>query len=252
MKAALRLPWRILRSLGRGVRSAAQKQQLRRRWACVGASSTASKSDEVRPSQRFGLERCSLVYINMQHRTDRREHFESQAASLGVNRYQRFEGVRADPGGLGCSLSHWRLLQEWSRSDAELLMVCEDDALFLASRSEIDEVIEEFVADSRLSVLALANNTPWRIPISDSLAISSEIQTMACYAVKPDAVPGLIDAARTSIARFRAGERYVFAAIDQVWKSFQREVFFAVPRRSMVVQLPGESDIEGEWRDYGV
>lgn len=251
MKSALRLPWKVLRSLGRVVKGVAQKQRLRRRWAGVVGGATANRSHEVQNPARVGLERCSLTYINMEHRTDRRGHFESQAASLGLKHYRRFEGVRADPGGLGCSLSHQRILQEWSTSDAELLMVCEDDALFLASRSEIDAVIEEFAADSRLSVLALANNTPWRIPISDSLAISSDIQTTACYVVKPDAVSGLLDAARTSIAGFRAGN-LVGAAIDQVWKSFQREVFFAVPRRRMVVQMPSHSDIEGQWKNYGV
>lgn len=204
----------------------------------------------IRSGQPIGIQRCYVVYINLEHRSDRRQSFQTQMETLDVAHFRRFEAVRAQPGGLGCSMSHDRVLSSWSPVGDQLLMVCEDDALFLASRPEIDEIIEEFAADPRLSVLALANSTPWRIPISDRLAISSDIQTTACYVAKASAVPGLIRSAQASMSAFAAKKRYAAAAIDQVWKTYQHEVFFAVPRNRAVIQMPGESDIEGGWRRY--
>lgn len=246
LTAAL-FPARLLKVLFAFPRCWIASCRLQYRWrsddggdAQAAASSPASS----------GLSDCDIVFINLSHRHDRRQNFESQMGALGIESFQRFEAVRARPGGLGCSMSHEGVLSGWFPRDGALLMVCEDDAIFLASRSELDEIIREFAANSRLSVLALANNTPWRNRISNTLAVSSDIQTTACYVVKASAISGLIRSTQVSIASFHAKRRYAASAIDRVWKRFQGEVFFAVPRRRVVIQMPSHSDIEEAWRNY--
>jgi GR25 family glycosyltransferase involved in LPS biosynthesis len=169
-----------------------------------------------------------------------------------LNKFQRFVAISADPGILGCGLSHESVLANWKGSEDRLLLVCEDDAQFLGSRDDIDAVLEDFYRNPALSVLALANNTAWNIPITERLAISSDIQTTACYAVKENIVQALLYAARRSSARLRNGEHSSLAAIDIVWKEIQRTKLFAVPRQRLVVQLPGYSDVQREQTDYGV
>lgn len=224
---------------------------MKQRWAAQRVHDNFVMGSVVSTDQKVGLDRCAIIYINLDRRDDRRTHFESQADALGVKHHRRFEAVRALPGGLGCSLSHEQLLKSWRPQEAELLMVCEDDALFVASRLEIDTVIDDFAADPRLSVLALGNKASWQVPISNRLAIATNIQTTACYVIKPHAIPNLIQTAEESVRSFRSGRPYAQSAIDHVWKRLQQRVFFAVPIQRMVIQMPGLSDIAGEWRDYG-
>jgi hypothetical protein len=169
-----------------------------------------------------------------------------------VQEYTRIDAIKASVGALGCSMSHIKALNSWEISEERLLAVCEDDAMFKKSRSELDFVVEEFFANPYLSVLCLGNNPTHVIPISGRLGISADVQTTSCYIVKHEAVGPLIAAAEQSVNMLSAGARPRRAAIDRVWKSAQQKFFFAVPLDLLVEQLPGYSDIEMSYRDYGI
>ena len=102
---------------------------------------------------RRGLERCDVVYINLAHRVDRREHFQQQMRQIAVDRYVRLDGVLATPGSLGCAISHAQALSSHYPREDRMLVVCEDDATFKMPRESIDAIVEEFFHNSNLSVL---------------------------------------------------------------------------------------------------
>ena len=204
----------------------------------------------IPPESARGVERCDVRYINLDHRSDRREDFENEVHVLGVSWHARHSATLAHPGALGCSLSHLQVLKDWEATPGRLLLVCEDDAQFVASRSELDTLIEEFAASPDLQVLALAYRTAWHIPISDRLAVSADIQTTAAYVAKPEIVPDLVAAFEDSVHRLRQGQRDRLAALDQVWKRVQRKRLFAIPRNKCVIQRAGFSDIQGALTDY--
>ncbi len=71
----------------------------------------------------------AVLYINLEHRVDRREHLLGELARAGVpaEKIHRVDAVRRDVGALGCTLSHikaFNLMLEkgWSR-----VLVLEDD-----------------------------------------------------------------------------------------------------------------------------
>lgn len=204
----------------------------------------------VTPKGGYGLERCDIRYINLDRRLDRRKDFDGEMRSLGVSWHVRVSATAASPGILGCGISHTQLLRAWKRTPHRLLFVCEDDAEFTAPRSDIDALIEEFVSIPALKVLALANRTAWHIPISEGLAISSDIQTTAAYIVKPEIIRDLGDVFDSSVQRLAAGAPSRVAALDKAWKALQREQIFAVPRSRCVVQRSGYSDIQNRAVNY--
>lgn len=197
-----------------------------------------------------GLARCDIRYLNLDHRTDRRTEFEFEMRSLGVSRYARVPAVPASPGALGCGVSHIIALREWNKSSRRLLLVCEDDAAFTVPRAVLDDLVEEFAEKSSLRVLALAHRTAWHIPISDSLAVSSDIQTTAAYVVKPDFVDDVVEVFEASVRKLRSGEPIRRSAIDIVWKQIQRDNLFAIPRQTCVIQRSGYSDVQRKRVDY--
>lgn len=246
---ALKAPVRAVRWSVRFFTAPMEARRLERVYTAQTAQSIEGVG-ATRAGTPQGLERCDIRYINLDHRSDRREEFEREMLDLNVSWHLRESAVAADPGILGCGLSHSKVLRSWDARPGRLLLVCEDDAEFVVTRPELDALIEEFVSTPALKVLTLAHRTAWNIPISERLAISSDIQTTAAYVVKPESVPGLVQAFSKSVRRLRAGAPSRTAALDKVWKEMQRQQLFALPRVPSAIQRAGYSDIERKIVDY--
>jgi GR25 family glycosyltransferase involved in LPS biosynthesis len=71
-------------------------------------------------------------YINLDKRVDRKEKIESQLKDFNVEGMQRFSAVNdLGSGPLNCKQSHYRVYEEFLKTDGEVLLVLEDDCLFL-------------------------------------------------------------------------------------------------------------------------
>jgi hypothetical protein len=244
--------YRKLRKRFKRLKVRVQRRIKRGRLGFRWLRSTTREENELKPRHAYGLDRCEVMYINLDHRQDRRIQIEEEVARLGLTKALRIPGTLAELPTIGCSQSHLNALHSWAPDENRLLLVLEDDCQFLASRKELDAVVEEFAVNAHLEVLCIANNTPWSRPISDALAISTEIQTTAAYVVKGGALRDLRAAMGDSIERLRAGEPPEKAACDIVWMGIQKKRFFAVPRTRMAIQRAGYSDIQQEHTDYGV
>lgn len=216
---------------------------------CRSCSAPATR-DAV--DSEVGLKRCDVRYINLSQRNDRREQFEGELQHLGVSWHQREEAVWEENGALGCALSHINVLAGWRSQDKELLLVCEDDLEFIGTRSDIDAVIEEFVQDPGLSILLLAHNATWQVPISQAVGISSDAQTTAAYIVRASATADVIASFQQSAAMLARGSQPGDAAIDIVWKRLQRKRVFGLAIPRLAVQRKDYSDIEKKVTDYGI
>jgi hypothetical protein len=199
----------------------------------------------------YGLDRCDVVYINLAHRLDRRIHIEEELRSLEVTAYTRFDAVLHERGSLGCARSHQEVLRDWNAAPGRLLAILEDDCTVVVARRELDALVDEFAVDDRLDVLVVANNSAWKVPISQRLATSADIQTMAFYILKQRAIPPLLRNAAQSVRRLTDGAPDHVAAIDILWKRVQKRHVFAVPRHQVARQLAGYSDIQNDVVDYG-
>ena len=69
-------------------------------------------------------------YINLEHRTDRKEHVELQLKTLGIEA-SRFDAIKMENGAIGCSLSHLKLLEQALENQYDHILIMEDDITFL-------------------------------------------------------------------------------------------------------------------------
>ena len=87
----------------------------------------------------------SGFYINLEKRTDRKNNIESQLHKLGLVGVERFNAITSlrSPQ-LGCNKSHYTLFENFIKTDGEVLLVLEDDCLFLdVIYEESDEIIND-------------------------------------------------------------------------------------------------------------
>jgi glycosyl transferase family 25 len=200
-----------------------------------------------------GIDRCDVVYINLPHRTDRRAEIESELSRMRSRNYIRFDGIRAEPGWLGCSLSHRAALSAAKVKSGRLLMVLEDDCQFLKNSSRVGDVIEEF-SSSKADVLCLSFNATRYEPLPPlrKLRRVFDARTTSCYVLKPHMIKPIHDMASLSVDLFHQGAPSRFAAFDMVWRRMQKEKIFVIPNQRLARQRPSYSDIEGHFADHGV
>lgn len=206
-------------------------------------------------SGSLGLLSCDVFFINLDRRLDRLASFQKQLGRLGLEGATRVSARSHTLGALGCAMSHLDILSHNKTQPDRLLMVCEDDCEFLMDKSELDEIIREFHANTALDVLCLAYNTTKKnkvVEVSERLAITSDTQTTACYILKPHMVKPMMHTALRSVAGLQqTGDSTVFA-IDIVWKALQQTTIFSVPLARAAIQSESYSDIEQKITNYGV
>lgn len=194
-----------------------------------------------------------IYYINLDSRKDRKSEFTLEMSKLGVLNYNRFSAVKDNPGGLGCSRSHQAVLEIAIEKNLDMVLICEDDCEFLVDSRKLATVIREFIANSSLDVLCIGNYLERRpLPISKLLAITDSTQTMSCYLIKKQVLIPLKKLADDSVTSLQAGNSYEDAALDQTWKSLQKQYVFAVPKERLMRQRKSYSDLLNEVVDYGI
>lgn len=84
-------------------------------------------------------------YINLRHRTDRRESTEEQLRLTGCRNVTRVEAVRDMTGGAGCLQSHINAIQAGVDDGHDLFVVLEDDMLW-KNPEQADEALRKAIA----------------------------------------------------------------------------------------------------------
>ena len=199
------------------------------------------------------LAELPVHYINLDSRTDRDIETRAEFSRMGIRNPQRFPGTATANGGLGCSMSHRDLMAMLADSDAGLTMICEDDVEFRYRADQISSVIDEFQDRPALSVLCLAYRVRGpKFRLSPKLAISNNIQTAACYLVKPSAFLLLKESFQTSVTKLEMGAPWAKFANDQLWKKVQtKTAYFCIPHIPMAGQRRSYSNIALKDKFYG-
>lgn len=229
-------------------RKAQDLRKLEARW-----NETVKESRSVREPSTSS--KISIGVINLPHRTDRLAQVSSEMQRLGVEDYQLIEGVLGRDlypdipgdfsGAIGCNLAHSRAVKELNTTDAHAILVCEDDVEFLVGWSEINELIEEFLASEQLDVLCLAGRVRGsKMDIGGGLYLATGIVGQACYVVKPHMVDILSDVWTSGVqdlAKLRLRGKN-----DIAWNQLQTtSALFAFPQKKIAQQRPSYSDIQG-------
>ena len=68
-----------------------------------------------------------ILYINLKHREDRKEHIENHLKDYNI---ERVEAVKTDNGFIGCALSHIKCLELAKERNYKECIILEDDFIF--------------------------------------------------------------------------------------------------------------------------
>jgi glycosyl transferase family 25 len=190
-------------------------------------------------------------YINLESRTDRKEHVEEQLAAIGINA-TRFNAIKLANGAIGCSMSHLKCLEIAKQNNWEHVMIVEDDILFLNPelfKNQLNKFLKKHAIFD--VVLIAGNNVPPYQKIDDSCVKVYRCQTTTGYIVLRHYYDTLISNIREGIQKLMKNpEQHVLYAIDKYWFKLQQKDNWYLIRPLTVTQREDYSDIEERNTNY--
>jgi GR25 family glycosyltransferase involved in LPS biosynthesis len=196
----------------------------------------------------------NVVFINLDSRTDRRTHFESQFGNIRLGlQPQRFAAIRNADGAIGCSMSHIACMEMAIKKKWDHVLVCEDDATIINPDQLVDQVNHFFNRfNDSWDVLLLAGNNyqPFRQESPEAVRVAN-CQTATAYLVRRPYFETLLANFREGLGKLKAEPtKQPKYAIDQYWKLLQRTGRWYLIVPISVIQRPDYSDISKQHVNY--
>lgn len=199
----------------------------------------------------------AILYINLAHRTDRKDHILLELEKCGItpSKIHRIDAVLKKPGALGCGLSHIKALTEaFSHSDWNTVLILEDDFTFRPD-SEMNNKIRELCTSHSFFDVGLLSYNPefvkYRDTIIPSIKKITYSQTASAYVIRRHYIPTLLQnmkAATYDMERF--GKRHE-NCIDIHWSILQPNGYWYAIFPAIGYQYDNYSDIEHRVTSYG-
>jgi glycosyl transferase family 25 len=205
-----------------------------------------------------------ILYINLEHRTDRKEHLLQQIDKLNQIiseqklgeplQPERFNAIRHPThGALGCSQSHLECLKIAREKGYTQVCIMEDDILFTDTQlllTQLGQFQDEFQSQD-WDVLLLGGNICRSTPKKSYCNQVVNAQVAVGYIVQQHYYDTLIENFTTGLARLtREPSKRASYAVDMYWKSLQSQHKWFVIKPLIIKQLPSYSDIEKRQVNY--
>jgi len=190
-------------------------------------------------------------YINLDHRTDRKESTINELQKLGIQNPNRFKAIKKDNGAIGCYMSHLESLKLARDRGLPYITIFEDDILFQDAKetlSKLDRIINSSIPWDVI-IIGGNNKLPYE-RINDDCIKVSNCQTTTAYIVKENYYDTLINHWEEGLQKFIETNDPPNYALDQYWKILQKKDNFLLITPIKVVQRESYSDIEGKNVNY--
>ena len=195
------------------------------------------------------------LFINLEHRPDRLEHVQSEFKKLGIVG-ERINAVKSKVGGIGCTLSHIRCLEEAKKRGYEHVFICEDDITF-TNPELFKQQLQKFWnnGDIQWDVLIIGGNVvPPFHKIGDYCARVFNCQTTTGYIIKKGMYDVFLENFKESaqMQMKNPGQPGVSNpyALDIYWKQLQPQYFWYIITPMTVTQYENYSEIENRVTNY--
>jgi len=194
----------------------------------------------------------NAFYINLEHRTDRKEHVEKELNSIGI-KASRFNAIQMKNGAIGCSMSHLKILQDAQKNNLDHLLIVEDDITFLDPQLFKTQINNFFkLHGNNWDVILLAgNNMPPYERIDETCVKVSRCQTTTGYLVNGHYINILVSNIKMGLTHLiNKPTETINYAIDKFWFILQGSGNWYLITPLTVVQRNDYSDIEHRVMDY--
>ena len=192
-------------------------------------------------------------YINLDHRTDRKEHVTNQLTNLGLQGFERFNAIKMENGAVGCSMSHLKILQSAVQNNWDHVLIVEDDITFLDPvlfRANFETFLQR--NGNNWDVILLAgNNMPPYDAVDDVCIKVKRCQTTTGYLVNGHYIKKLMENVKMGLTQLMyKPASHAMYAIDKFWFVLQAvdKWYLIIP--PTVVQREDYSDIEKKRTNY--
>ena len=203
-----------------------------------------------------------VYYINLDHRTDRKEQFEKEMEKLGVPQEKliRISGIyNKEFGILGCGLSHKKALETFMKSEHQNCLIFEDDFQFTLDINYVKYLLNSiFTEKVPYDLVMLAGNlfqtqqTQWPF-----LKKVLDGQTASGFLITKTFAPKLITCLEESTTYLKewhkhTGEKKHEFCNDIYWKKLQPQSNWFIVHPKTGLQRESYSDNEYKVTSYGV
>ncbi len=194
-----------------------------------------------------------ILYINLDFRTDRKEHMLKQFQRLSVKKkqIQRISAVHTPVNGhRGCALSHIRALELAIARTWNNVLILEDDCDFYLQTEYIDPFIDYFFSQvhNDWDVFLLGGKIQKKEPRQEeNIYRVLEASNAYAYAVNRRYMPILLENFKEAYALLREDAFPILSQktpIDQHWKKLQEKDLWLMGEIIIAAQKPFESNIE--------
>lgn len=199
-----------------------------------------------------------IFYINLAHRTDRRAHIEKQLGVICQNpaKIVRIDGIKRDPGILGCTLSHMKAYETFLANPAwKTCLIFEDDFTFHVQNYEENNarLTKLMSAFPHWDVIQFAFNPINFLgkvtDIPDIVKVISA-QTASGYCVTRNFAYKLHDNLRMAAKLLEEYGAHGFCSNDISWKVLQPEANWYTFIPTLGYQIESYSDIQNAHVNY--
>jgi glycosyl transferase family 25 len=185
-----------------------------------------------------------VVYINLDHRTDRNDHMKKMTRTFG-NKVSRFSAIKNDKGLLGCVMSHINVLKNAIENNYENILILEDDAEW--NDFEQGYPTLKKLASNPYDVIMLGGSFPSYN--SETYKVNSA-QTTTGYLVNKRYMRTLLSNFEEGLEQLLIEHKHESFALDMYWKRLQKTDNWFIVQPPLIYQLEGFSDIENKIVDY--
>ena len=124
------------------------------------------------------------LVINLEHRTDRREHVIQELTKLHGVTYEFVNATKHENPNIGCTLSHQRCIEIAKDRDLNHIMILEDDVIFEPNVNEIFQNAWNAVQKYDWNLLYLGGNVREKSCYVDThLAHVTKVNTTHAYVI---------------------------------------------------------------------
>lgn len=191
-------------------------------------------------------------YINLEHRTDRRQQMKEELSIMGINA-QRFNAICTNNGNIGCTMSHLKLLNKAISEKYSHLLILEDDIQFLEPEI-FKQKFNKFLELHRNNwdvIIFSGNNVPPYIPVDETCIRVTRCQTTTGYLVNGHYLQTLRNNIKEGLEKLiKNPSMHYYFAVDKYWFCLQQidNWYLIIP--PTVVQRESYSDIEKRITNY--
>lgn len=194
-----------------------------------------------------------VMYINLDHRTDRKVSIENEFKMMDITNYERFSAIQHNSGAIGCHMSHLSILKKARENKWKNCMIFEDDFTFKVSVEQLNNQLNHlFEKYPDFDVVMLGYNMIKCYPIDNIIGQVENAQTTSCYIVNSRFYDTLIDNLEKALSLHIQTNNPSLYACDMCWKALQpiSKWYYFINRCG--IQKEGYSDIEKRYVNYKV